>query len=135
MEERLTEVEILRRNMAPVSLQTVSTEYLVWGRGRGSPRGEDPHQVIELDISRAGAVYAVKPAPPLSSSSLTSLIVTHYDLSLAEDQAEWPGSTSEAMEARSSLPSLSSVTRLTSDHARTRDVKVAEACYHAVMHT
>ena len=26
VEERLTEVEILRRNMAPVSLQTVSTE-------------------------------------------------------------------------------------------------------------
>ena len=70
VEERLTEVEILRRNMAPVSLQTVSTEYLVWGRGRGSPRGEDPHQVIELDISRAGAVYAVKPAPAPSSLSL-----------------------------------------------------------------
>ena len=91
--------------------------------------------MIELDISRAGAVYAVKPAPALSSSSLISLIITHYHLSFAEDQAEWPGSTSEAMEARSSLPSLSSVTRLTSDHARTRDVKVAEACYHAVMHT
>ena len=27
MEERLTEEEILRRNMAPVSLQTVSTEW------------------------------------------------------------------------------------------------------------
>ena len=26
VEERLTEVEILRRNMAPVSLETVSTE-------------------------------------------------------------------------------------------------------------
>ena len=82
-------------------------------QARGSPGREDPHQVIELDISRAGAVYAVKPG---TSTVISITNVSHNHLSLAEDQAEWPGSTSEAMEARSSLPSLSSVTRLVCHH-------------------